>query len=187
MQRCLAKVNLILSTTLLGSILLAFSVPWLQLLLTSYISGSPSNLDHSYTFHLFAYVGPSTGSLLPLLHMLSCFLTSHQIPQLLPFHLPLPTCFMVSYSSLSPVLLLVSSSYPVKSKPNIELGLGAKWPCPATLDLQSFSQEQKPSAYIYAYWVQKLASIAPLEPSTQFQARNWYPLVMVSILEILAG
>ncbi|BAT91801.1 hypothetical protein VIGAN_07043300 [Vigna angularis var. angularis] len=85
-----------------GSILLAFSAPLLQPLLTSCTYGSSRYLHHSNTFHLFAYVGHSIGSHLPLLHMPPCFLISHQILFSLPFPFPARTCFMVSYSPLSP-------------------------------------------------------------------------------------
>jgi len=109
------------STTLWGSILLAFSPPLLQPLHISHISNSPTNLHHFNTFHLFAYVVLFTGSHLPSLHMLPCFPTSNQTPSPLPSHLPAPTYFTVSYSSLSPLFLL-ASSYITKNKPNSKPG-----------------------------------------------------------------
>ncbi|KAG4973941.1 hypothetical protein JHK87_030762 [Glycine soja] len=117
-----AKLNVISSTTLWESILLAFSAPLLQSLPTYYIFGSPSNLHHPSTSPLFAYMVPSIGYRLQSLHMLPCFLKSRQIPSPLPFHLPAPTCFMVSYSSFSPLLLLVSSKL-VKTKANLNPAL----------------------------------------------------------------
>lgn len=172
MQSCLllqAKLNMItmiLSITSWEFILLPFSAPLLRPLPTSYTLGSPINL-HLNTFPLFAYVEHSIGSHLQSLHMLPCFLKSHQTPSPLPFHLPVLTCFMVSYSSFSPLLSLDSSKL-VQTKPNLKPGFNVKLQPPATLDVQGFSQEQKPSAYTYAFWAQKLASIVPLEPSTQF-------------------
>jgi len=162
---------MILSTTLWESILLAFSAPLLRSFPTSYIPDSPTNLYHPNTFPLFALVGPSIGSRLQSLRMLPCFLKSHQTQSLLPFHLPAPICFMVSYSSFSPLLLLVSSKL-VKTKHNLKPGFDVKSQLPATLDVQSFSQEQKPSAYIYAFWVPKSVSIVPSEPSTQFHVQS---------------
>jgi len=118
MQCCLlqpAKLSPMPCTIFWGSILLAFSVPLLQPLLTSSTYGSSRYLHHSNTFHFFAYVGHSIGSHSPLLHMPPCFLISHQIPLPLPFHLPAPTCFMVSHSPLSPAPSPVCSNS-VKTK-----------------------------------------------------------------------
>lgn len=176
---------MIFSTTLWGSILLAFSAPAAAIAYFLYIRFS----QQPPVFQQFSFLC-ICGAFhwIPFTIVAYATMFSNVPSNLITFAISFASAYLLHglilitlTSAFTP--LLISNQKQTKFK----TWLRHQMIISCHLRFASFSQEQKPSAYIYAFWVQKLGSIVPLEPSTQFQTQSYCQLVMLSILVTLAG